>query len=166
MKLIKLLALASIMCLFSVSCKEDTGGSASLGIQLSLDDLTPLYKGTSSFMGNSKSDVVLYSTKIENLYYIHQFFGEDGGGLGFTWDRQTNKISLEESFTGLLGEGGPVFVLSQSKYLFYAGEDAIESFFSPATGVFSFYVVMETADATGQAVQFTTVLNFSIKSGL
>lgn len=157
--------LALAVSLSAISCKEDPD-PATFGINVSMDDLTPLYKGVSEHFGNKTEDAILYATKVEDLFYIHQFFGEDGGGLGFKWDRETNKISVEESFTGLLGEGGPVYVLSQGKYLFYTGEEALDSFFSPSTGIFSFYVVMETADAIGQPVQFTTVLNYSIKTTL
>ena len=157
--------LALAVSFTTISCNKDPDVS-SFGIDVGLKDLTPLYKGTSEHFGNRTEDVILYATKAEGLYYIHQFFGEDGGGIGFNWDRKTNKITVEESFTGLLGEGGPVYILSQGKYLLNAGEDALDSFFSPSTGIFSFYVVMETADALGQPVQFTTVLNYTINTTL
>ena len=159
-------AAAAVLCLSLSVCGDDSPSGASLGIGMSLEDMTPLYKGVSDHFGSKSENIVLYATKIENLYYIHQFFGEDSGGLAFYWDRNTDKITLEESFSGLMGEGGPVFVLAQSKYLLCAGSDAEDSFYSPASGIFTFNVVMETTDALGQPVQFTTVLNFTVKSSV
>ena len=125
---------------------------------------TPVYKGTSFVFGEKTEDLTLYSTETKDEYYIPLFFLGDGE-LFFTWDKTTNTLSIEESYSGMTNGAYPVYIASQKKYNDFKGEDAQRSFYDLATNTFNFNVLMETADNDG-LVYVETNLVFEVKSAL
>ena len=109
--------------------------------------------------------MTLYATTEENQYYIPGFFGADGG-VAFYWNKETNALSLIESYTGMYGDGGPVYILSESRYVSMAGDEAPKSFYSPVLNVFSFNVLFESADYYGNVVHMTSSLTFTVTETL
>lgn len=143
-------------------CDEEKKSVNLIENTFSLDDCTPVYKGNSSYLGESRTDLTLYATTEANQYYIPGFFGGEGG-VAFYWDKETNVLSLIESYTGMYGDGGPVFILSENRYVSLAGEDAPGSFYSPVLNAFSFNVLFESADYYGNVVHMTSSLTFTVK---
>ena len=87
------------------------------------------------------------------------------GELFFKWDKTTNTLTIEESYTGMSNGAFPVYIASQKKYNDFKGVDAQRSFYDIATGAFHFFVLMETADDNGM-IYVETNLVFEVKSRL
>ena len=153
--------MALILSIFlSCGVSEDMGGSGGSGGN---ENLLPVFKGTSSYMGTSVSDLIMYQSQTEpNLYCISGFFGSDGG-LIFTWDKDSNLISMEESNTGLYNDKGPIYIVSQSRYRSLIETGAQDSFYTPSSGVFTFNVIFEYADYDGTIVHMQSMLFFTIQ---
>ena len=125
---------------------------------------TPVYKGIGYALGEKTEDLTMYHTDTQDEYYIpHYFLG--GGELFFTWDRTTNTLSIEESYTGMSRGAFPIYIMSQKKYDDYKAAEAQRSFFDFATNTFNLFVLMETADDNG-IIYLETNLVFEIKSAL
>ena len=105
----------------------------------------------------------MYGHRVEeDLFYIEGFFGAEGGLL-FTWDKDSNLLSVEESYTGLFNERGPIYVVSQSKYRFILGSEAQNSTYIPSTGLFTFHVIFEFADYDGTTVYMPSILTYTVQ---
>ena len=153
--------MALILCVFlSCSVSDDKGGSGGGGGD---DNFLPVFKGTSSYMDTSISDIVMYQSQTEtNLYYISGFFGSEGG-LAFSWDKESNLLSVEESNTGLYNDKGPIYVVSQSRYCALCETGAQDSFYTPSSCVFTFNVIFEFAEYDGTIVHLPAMLFFTIQ---
>lgn len=127
-----------------------------------LKKCTPVYKGNSYVLEETTTDLTLYSTGETDEYYIPNFFKGQGEFL-FLWDKGTNSLTVEESYTGLSNGVYPVYIMSQKKYNDYKGNEAMRSFFDIATNTFNFFILMETADDDGMVYVDTPVI-FEIKS--
>jgi hypothetical protein len=125
---------------------------------------TPVYKGSSYVFGEKTAELTLYSTETKDEYYIPLFFLGDGE-MFFTWDKENNTLSVEESYTGMSNGAYPVYIMSQKKYDEFKGDEAQRSFYDIATKSFNFNVLMQTADDDG-IVYVETNLVFAIESTL
>ena len=158
---------ACILVMMSMSScfEKDTDDTISFNDNSAFLKLcTPVYKGTSFVLGERTEELTLYLTNEKDEYYIPSFFyGE--GELFFRWDKTTNTLTLEESYSGMSNGAYPIYILSQKKYNDYKAQEAQRSFFDIATNTFNFFVLMETADDTGP-IYIETNLVFEIKSAL
>lgn len=157
----RVLALLAI-CFFASNCYRDWNNDNTVWTgPAALDDCTPLYVGCTTVLEEVCEKVTLYATETQNEYYIPYFF-MGNGELTFKWDRTTNLLSLIESYTGLFNVGNPIYVISQSNYRLYMDKDAKDSFYDPATQMFTFNVMFETASETGTILRQPTVLYYQI----
>ena len=123
---------------------------------------TPVFKGTGHALQEDTEDLTMYKTSLENEYCIPDFF-KGVGELLFFWDKNTNTLSLEESYTAISNGFYPVYIISQERYDAYKGINAQKSFYAPADKTFFFNVVMETADDYGM-VYVETLMTFKVTS--
>lgn len=130
------------------------------------DGCTAIYKGTSVSFDAKKEGLTLYSTEVENEYFIPYFFNGASGELDFTWDKSSNKLQLIESNTGVFYSGYPVYVLSQSRYLEEMGDKAKESIFDPNTRTFTFNVLLEMSNGADGSFTSPAVMSFTITETL
>ena len=160
-----LFAAMALALILPVSCEEDPYEGGVGGGGVTLDDYTPLFKGTCVFLETNVEDVTLYQTTMKGVYYLNACFGSDGG-LIFLWDKETNLLSVEESYTGLYNEVGPVYVVSQSQYRSLAGINALDSAYFPSANKFTFNIILEYALYDGTITHQPTTLVFSVKENL
>ncbi len=149
------------LCVLGCYTNLDDYNTTSWTPSAALDDCTPLYVGNTTVLEEVCEKVTLYATNTKDEYYIPYFF-MGNGELAFTWDKKTNLLSLIESYTGLFNVGNPVYVISQSNYQLYMNNDARDSYFDPATQMFTFNVMFETASETGLILRQPTVLYYQI----
>ena len=123
---------------------------------------TPVFKGTGHALQEDTNDLTMYKTSLENEYCIPNFF-KGVGELLFFWDKNTNTLSLEESYTAMSNGFYPIYIMSQDHYNSYKGSRAQRSFYEPTDKTFFFDVVMETADDDGM-VYVETVMTFKVIS--
>lgn len=155
----------ALAMLLPVSCEDDPYEGSSGGGGVTLDDYTPLYSGTSTFLETNMEGITLYETTVKGVFYLNGCFGSDGG-LIFLWDKETNLLSVEESYTGLYNETGPVYVVSQKQYQSLAGINALDSVYSPSAKTFTFNIILEYADRDGTIIHGPTILIFTVKKDL
>lgn len=120
----------------------------------------PVFKGTGYTLMETTEDLTMYSTGYKDEYSIPGYF-KGIGELLFFWDRTTNIVTLEESFTAMVNEGYPIYIMSQNQYKAFKGDNAKNSFYEPVDKKFYFDVVMETADDDGM-VYVETVMTFKV----
>lgn len=124
---------------------------------------TPVFKGASTFLEEKESDLTLYSTQYEGIYFIPFFFKGNDGELDFHWNKETNKIEIYESFTGIYDTAGyPIYVLPQNKYEAAMGQNARESFYDPESKSFTFNILLELRDGKGEVVRNPTTATFKV----
>lgn len=148
------------------SCTKDPIGTGSFVKKEKFDGCTAIYKGTSESFEAKKEGLTLYSTEVENEFFIPYFFNGAPGELNFTWDKESNKLQLIESCTGLSYYDYPVFVLSQNRYLAEMGDKAKESTFDPVTRTFTFNVLLEMSNGIGGSFTSPAVMSFTITENL
>lgn len=159
-----------LACTLSVvsmgSCSDkDTDNTISLNDNSEFLKLcTPVYKGASYVFSEKTEDLTIYLTDVKDEYYIPCFF-QGNGELFFKWDKTTNTLTIEESYTGMSNGAYPVYISSQKKYEDFKGVDAQRSFYDIATGAFHFFVLMETAEDSGMIYVETNLL-FEVNSRL
>lgn len=157
-----LLLISSAAALTSCTTKKMVSGG--YGQKDNFEGCTAIYKGTSESFDKKKEGLTLYSTEVENEYFIPYFFNGAPGELNFTWNKENNRLQLIESNTGLFFSDYPVYVLSQSRYLSEMGDKAKESVFDPNTRTFTFNVLLEMGNGTGGSFTSPSVLTFTITS--
>lgn len=161
----------SFLCCFVPGCDDN---SVSNGLIVDDDSssndylakCTPIAKGYSFSLDSKYDGLTLYKTDVANEYYIPYFFSGTQGELAFFWDKETNELTLEESYSGLFNDDCPVYVLSQYEYRDTMGEAAEKSYYNPESKRFVFNVVLETLLGTNKIVRTSTVLYFVITEAL
>ena len=151
---------AATIALCTCGCEKSVGDSSST-YNPDLEGCTALYSGYSLVLGTKTEGLTLYKTDITDEYFVPYFFGGTGG-FEFKWDKETNYLSVLETYTGMNNGVYPVYILSQSKYENLAGDSAQKSFYNPADKTFTFYVVFETSDDETGITHVFTEISFTI----
>ena len=165
-KSIILYAIQAVIAVLSVTaCRENLPEvpSSSTSTTTVIDEKsTPVFKGNGYAFQEYTNDITMYKTSEKDEYCIPGFF-KGVGEILFLWDKNTNTLSLEESYTAISNGFYPVYIISQERYDAYKGINAQKSFYAPADKTFFFNVVMETADDYGM-VYVETLLTFKVIS--
>lgn len=155
--------LLAAMAPATISCNSDNN-STSLNRVDAFAGCTPLYVGNSTALEEVTKDLILYYVDDEDVFWIPYFFKDTQGQIEFKWNRETNKIEMRETVTGMYNEGYPVYVLSQKQYNNMLGSEAKESYYDPATKSFTFCVLLQMSTETGVLFTKDTILKFDITS--
>ena len=154
-----------LACICLISCEEDGADGISGGG--GVDPVyTPVFKGTSIFMGKNTENLIMYKTAMKDEYVILGFFGSEDGGLAFLWNHDTNIITVEESASGLDSYSGPVIVITKNRYISKTGKQAEDSFYSPMDDIFSFQLYLEYGEADGTIIYLPVNASFKPKESL
>lgn len=147
----------SLSCITLGSCNKNdrTGGIAKPG---KLEG-TVISKGVCNAFNSTTESAQMCFVERTGIYYIDYFCNGDGS-FGFTWDKTTNRISIIEFETGLFSGMYPVDFLSQEDYEREMGDNAEPSLYDPATNLFTFNVLYQTAVEDGVLVRFPTKITY------
>ena len=156
-------ALAAMACFSLVSCDPDFNTDDLETDSTTYTDYKIVCYGTAEGMDLSKENVPMYYSATARTYVISGFFG-GAGELAFQIEEDTSRLNVLNSYTGLYYSMYPMYVLPQSTYDQMMGEDAAGSYYYSDSGVYSFNVIIETADDYGTLVYFTEHLTFTVTS--
>ena len=144
-----------------VSCEKDSSGKSIIG---GGSDGELVYTGTMNALDVKTEGAQIYYVKGDDLYYVYGFYS-GSGSFDFKWDRETNKITMLESMTGLFYGENIICVLSQEDYLKYTDPSEVkDSYYDPESGTFYFNVMLETADYNQVVFQESYQFVFTIST--
>ena len=152
---------AAIAAATLVSCNDWTSTSKISSKTVTLDGVK-VFTGTCTAFGTETENVTMYYVEAEDVYYPAYYCAGEGS-FDFKWDKETNKISIQECETGLFYGFCPVDTASQEEYESTMGSEAQPSYYDPVTKTFTFNILYKTQNENYEAIWFTDTATYVVK---
>ena len=144
----------------SISCNDNLQTSKTTKKAVTLDG-EKVFTGICTAFGTETKEVSIYYVEDEDVYYPAYYYSGEGS-FDFKWDKATNKVSIQACYTDLYSGLYPICTLSQEDYERIMGAEAEASYYDPTTKTFTFNILYETADDSGNRLQFTDTVKYVV----